>query len=58
MSEYYIVVDEDKCYLDKPILDCNGDEIGYRRTVVMTKEAFIECYNKWIKGEESEAAAL
>ena len=58
MSEYYITVDEDKCYLDKPVLDSNGNEIGYRRTVVMTKEAFIECYNKWIKGEESETAAL
>ena len=54
MSEYYIKVDEDKCYLDKPVFNSDGDAIGYKRKVVITKEAFIECYNKWIKGEEND----
>ena len=25
---------------------------GYDAKVIITKEAFIMCYNKWIKGEE------
>lgn len=32
----------------------NSDLCGYEREVIMTKELFIECYNKWIAGKEQE----
>ena len=42
-----ITIDGDNCYVD---IHMYGDT--YERKLVMTKEAFIECYNKWIVGED------
>lgn len=39
-----IIFDGDKCYLEVHIYGAK-----YERKLVMTKEVFIECYNKWIK---------
>ena len=47
--EQKIIFDGDKCYLDVHIY---GDT--YERKLVMTKEVFIECYNKWIKEQNNE----
>lgn len=39
-----IIFDGDKCYVETPIYpNC------VRRELVMTKEVFIECFNRWIK---------
>lgn len=42
--EQKIIFDEDKCYVETPIYP---DSV--KRELVMSKEIFIECYNKWIK---------
>ena len=39
-----IIFDDDKCYVETPI-----DQISVKRELIMTKEVFIECYNRWIK---------
>ena len=39
-----IIIDGNDCYVQTHI---EGNI--YKRELVMTKEAFIECYNKWIK---------
>ena len=44
--EQKIIFDDNKCYVETPIYP---DSV--KRELVMTKEVFIECYNKWIKGE-------
>lgn len=47
--EQTVIIDDDKCYVEIPVYgDC------YKRQVVMTKEIFIECYNRWIKGDSKE----
>ena len=46
-----IVVEGDYCYLEKPILSVDN---MYRRELIMTKEAFIECYEKWILKEQND----
>ena len=46
---YYI--EDDVLFKDEPL---NAIDEKYRRiTSVMTKDAFIACYNKWIKEGES-----
>lgn len=46
------VFDGDLLYKHTP-LPQYGDGIA-KVELVMTKEVFIECYNKWIKGKEVE----
>lgn len=46
-----IVIEGDYCYLEKPILSVDN---VYSRELVMTKEAFIECYEKWILGGQKD----
>ena len=45
--EQNVKIDGDICYVLIPI---HGEY--YQRQVVMTKEVFIECYNRWIKENE------
>ena len=52
MDELYFSVTDDKC-IRSTHLPQFGDYV-YEETVVITKEAFIECFNKWIKKEESD----
>ena len=42
-----IIIDDNECYVEIPIYP---DRV--KRELVMTKEVFIECYNKWIIGED------
>jgi hypothetical protein len=42
--EQKIIFEDDACYVETPIYpDC------VKRELVMTKEVFIQCYEKWIK---------
>lgn len=44
--EQQIIIDNDKCYVETPIdADCGV----VKRELVMTKEVFIQCHEKWIK---------
>lgn len=59
MSRYEeeVVFEGNKAYVIIPFLasDCIGTLWTEQKHLVMTKEAFIECYDKWIKPrEESE----
>ncbi len=47
-GEPEIVIEDDKCYCDTPMYAGNDMHCTERR-LVMTKEAFIQCYNAWIK---------
>ena len=50
----YFRIDDDVCIKNTELIDCYKGEIisvGYKQTTVITKEAFIECYNKWIKAD-------
>lgn len=50
--EQKIILDEDKCFVETPIYP---DDLNcVKRELVMTKEVFIECYNKWIKEDNDE----
>lgn len=48
--KYYI--EDDVLFKDEPLIAI--DEKYRRITSVMTKDAFIACYNKWIKGEAKD----
>ena len=57
MSEIYFEVEDDVVIKYTPMIEI-GENI-YKTDVVLTKEAFQECYNRWIKpqkgGEEDGA---
>ena len=44
----------DNLYLVEPVVGYAGDDQVCKQTLVMTKDIFIACYNKWIKEEEDE----
>ena len=46
--EEKIIFEEDKCFVEMPIYSN-----FVKRQLVMTKEVFIECYNKWIKEDKN-----
>lgn len=48
MKSFYIENDKLVRYIPHPEL---GEHV-YRTDVIITKEMFIECYEKWIKGDE------
>lgn len=53
--EEKIVFEGDNCYLETPIYISFDDKYPcVKRKLVMTKEVFIECYNKWIKENNDE----
>ena len=47
-----IRIDGDTVFMEHPVYGIREGHTVVERFPVMTKEAFIECYNKWIKGEE------
>lgn len=47
--EQHIVIDGENCYVETPI---DADCVCIKRELVMTKEVFIQCYNKWIKEDK------
>ena len=51
-KDYKLVIDNDNLYFEKLIkrLD-NGGQISERQ-VVISKDAFIECYERWILNKE------
>jgi hypothetical protein len=49
-----VVVTDDSVYVDTPIP--GHGENTFNRQLVMTKEAFIECYEKWIANKEEDDA--
>ena len=42
----------DNLYLVEPVVGYSDSDLVCKQTLVMTKEIFIACYNKWIKEEE------
>ena len=55
MTYEYIHIDDDSVVVETPVFDTgNGDIIGYKRQIVMTKEIFTECYEKWILNNNKE----
>ena len=54
MKGYYITVDDEYCYAERPTYREDGAVTGFTKTLLMTKEAFVECYNKWIKAENED----
>lgn len=42
----------DDLYLVEPVVGYGDGALVCRQTLVMTKDIFIACYNKWIKEEE------
>ena len=53
MAKEYVEFEGDNCYVDTPIY-YHGDCCDYQRRLVMTKEAFKECYKKWILEEQEQ----
>ena len=65
MDKECIVFENDKCYVDTPVYPLNdycyplNDYCAnYQRRLIMTKEAFVECYNRWIKGEDENDTTI
>ena len=52
MNEEYVVMEGDYCYVDTPVFTGLGNCCSYNRKLIMTKEAFRECYRKWILEEQ------
>lgn len=50
-TNYYTVIEGDKLFIEIPVF-VGGDVIGVKKQLVMTKEIFRTCYQKWILGEE------
>jgi hypothetical protein len=42
----------DDLYLVEPVVGYSDSATICRQTLVMTKDVFVACYNKWIKEEE------
>ena len=51
--EEEIIFEEDKCFVETPIYPNCGKGKFVKRQLVMTKEIFVECYNKWIKEDNN-----
>ena len=45
-----LVISGDNLYLDTPLPQYGNDT--YERKLIMTKEIFIECFNRWILSPE------
>ena len=51
----YTVVEDDAVYAETVICDpCCGFVTDVSRQLIMTKEAFIECYRRWILNKSEE----
>ena len=52
-----VIVDNERCYIYENEYNRNGEVTGYYEKTLITKEAFIECYEKWIK-ENKDAPTI
>lgn len=56
-QNYYVALEDDKVFMEVPIF-VGSDLVGYNRQLVMTKDMFIRCYEKWILNNDKEATEL
>ena len=54
----YTVVEDDAVYVETMIGDPCGFVSTASRQLIMTKEAFIECYRRWILNREDNDGQL
>lgn len=52
-GNYQVIIDDGKVFIDIPMF-VGQDQVGYKRQLVMTKEIFIKCYEKWILNKDEE----
>ena len=52
-----VIVDNERCYIYENEYNRNGEVVGYYEKTLITKEAFIKCYEKWIK-ENKDAPTI
>ena len=53
MDSYYTIFDGDKLFVEEPMF--RGDDVvSYKRRLIMTKELFVQCYEKWILNKDKE----
>ena len=53
MDTYYITFDGDELFIEVPMFS-GSDIVGYKRQLIMTKELFVQCYEKWILNKDKE----
>lgn len=53
MNSYYTTFEGDKLFVKTPIY-AGGDLVGYKSQLIMTKELFVQCYEKWILNKDEE----
>lgn len=46
-------VEEDKFIKETPVFEDGETILGYKQETIITKDAFIECFNKWIGKDKS-----
>lgn len=51
---YVMYIDDDKLMCYERDISINGATVAANNRVVITKEAFIECYQKWVLGYLSD----
>ena len=52
MYSDFISIEDDGCYIEQHIINDNGYCLGYDSRLIITKEAFIACYEEWIVNNE------
>lgn len=52
MTDRYENCIEDDSLIRSIPIKCDGAFVSIRKQLVITKEEFLVCYNKWVKGEE------
>lgn len=50
MSDF--IINDDNLIRSEPIRYINNQTVYCENKLVITKEEFMACYNKWIKGEQ------
>ena len=51
---YEIVFEDDMVYMETRVQYAGDGKWVVRKDPIMSKEVFVECYNKWILGEEKQ----
>ena len=44
--------DNNEAYLTQPVFTRYGEDMGKYQRIIITKELFLECYKRWIIGNE------
>lgn len=53
MNNYDAIFYGDELVIEVPMYR-GGDLVGYKRQLIMTKELFVQCYEKWILNKDKE----